>query len=70
MERLLNTYSGVAVVFFHNFRQSAMRIASGKQFLRLVQLRICVLVGQRLSCLPRRRDAINRDYTIDSKMPI
>ena len=34
MERLLNTYSGVAVVFFHNFRQSAMRIASGKQFFK------------------------------------
>lgn len=34
MERLLNTYSGVAVVFFHNFRQSAMRITSGKQFVK------------------------------------
>lgn len=71
MVRLLNTYSGVAVVFFHNFRQSAMRIHRESNFLRLVQLRICVLVGQRLSCLPRwRRDAINRDYAIDSKMPI
>lgn len=56
MVRLLNTYSGVAVVFFHNFRQSAMRITSGKQFFASLKV-LLLCINSRFDISKRVTDA-------------